>query len=154
MLETVMTAQETRINRWTGKELEWVQNTDLILTALPFGKYYSLRRRFPGDTVVKNLPANEGDMRDTESIPRSGRSPRERNGNPLQYSCLENPMDRGAWLATVNGLQRVGHNGARARTHTHTYTRTHTHTHTHTHNEVQRAKSGLEMKEPSLLGFL
>ena len=58
--------------------------------------------------MVKNLPANEEDMRDTRSIPRSGRFPRERNGNPLQYSCLENPMDRGSWLATVNGLQRVG----------------------------------------------
>ena len=46
------------------------------------------------------------------SIPGSGRSPGEGNGNPLQYSCLENPMDRGAWLATVMGLQRVEHNWA------------------------------------------
>ena len=51
--------------------------------------------------VVKNLPANSGDIRDAGSIPRSGRSPRERHGNPLQYSCLGNPMDRGAWWATV-----------------------------------------------------
>ena len=48
--------------------------------------------------VVKNLPDNTGDIRDTGSIPRLGRSPG--GGNPLQYSCLENPMDRGAWQAT------------------------------------------------------
>ena len=52
--------------------------------------------------VVKNPPANAGDSRDTGSIPGSGRSPGEGNGNPLQYSCLENPMDRGAWQATVH----------------------------------------------------
>ena len=46
--------------------------------------------------VVKNPPANAGDVRDPGSIPRLGRSPEERNGNPFQYSCLGNPMDRGA----------------------------------------------------------
>ena len=51
--------------------------------------------------VVKNLPANVGDIRDVASILRSGRSPGGGHGNPLQYSCLENPMARGAWLATV-----------------------------------------------------
>ena len=51
--------------------------------------------------MVKNLPANAGDARDIGSIPGWGRSPREGNGNPLQYSCLENPMDREAWWATV-----------------------------------------------------
>ena len=54
--------------------------------------------------VVKNPPANAGDARDTGSIPGSGRSPGGGHGNPLQYSSLENPMDRGAWWATV---QRV-----------------------------------------------
>ena len=54
--------------------------------------------------VVKNLPANAGDIRNTASIPGSGRSPAEGHGNPLQYSCLENPMDRGAWWATVHGV--------------------------------------------------
>ena len=49
----------------------------------------------------KNLPANAGDTEDAGSIPRSGRSPGEGNGNPLQYSCLKNPMSRGAWWATV-----------------------------------------------------
>ena len=54
---------------------------------------------FPGGAVVKNLPFNAGD---TGSIPGSGRAPGEGNGNPLQYSCLENFMDRGAWQATVH----------------------------------------------------
>ena len=51
--------------------------------------------------VVKNLPANAGDIRDSGLIPGLERSPGGGNGNPLQYSCLENPMDRGAWQATV-----------------------------------------------------
>ena len=53
--------------------------------------------------MVKNPPANAGDARDMGLIPESGRSPGEGNGNLLQYSCLENPMDRGAWQATVHG---------------------------------------------------
>ena len=56
--------------------------------------------------VVKNSPANAGDIRDMGSIPGSGRSPGEGNGNPLQYSCPENPMDRGAWRATVHGVAK------------------------------------------------
>ena len=52
--------------------------------------------------VVKNLPANTGDIRDGGLIPELGRSPRGGHGNPLQYSCLENPMDREAWRATVH----------------------------------------------------
>ena len=59
---------------------------------------------FPGDTVVKNLPANVGDTRDMGLIPGSGRSPGGGNGNPLQYSCPENPRDRGAWWAAVYGV--------------------------------------------------
>ena len=54
--------------------------------------------------MVKNLPANAGDIRDTRSIPGSGRSPGGGHGNPVQYSCLENPMDRGTWWATVQGV--------------------------------------------------
>ena len=53
--------------------------------------------------VVKNPPANAGDARDVGWIPGLGRSPGVRNGNPFQYSCLGNPMDRGAWRATVHG---------------------------------------------------
>ena len=59
---------------------------------------------FPGGPVVKNPPANAGDIRDPGSIPRMGRSSRGGHGNPLQYSCLENTMDRGAWRATVHGV--------------------------------------------------
>ena len=51
---------------------------------------------------VKNLPANAGDIRDMDSIPDSGRSPGGWHGNPLKYSCLENPMDRGAWWARLH----------------------------------------------------
>ena len=59
--------------------------------------------------VVKNPPANAGDVRDTGSVPGSGRSPGGGHGNPLQYSCLENSMDRGAWWLLSMGSQRVGH---------------------------------------------
>ena len=51
--------------------------------------------------VIKNLPANSGDARDLGLIPVLGRSPGGGNGNPLQYSCLEKPMDRGSWQATI-----------------------------------------------------
>ena len=61
---------------------------------------------FPSGTSVKNLPANAGDVRDVGSIPGLGRSPGEGNGNPLQYSCLENPMDRGGWQAMVHGATK------------------------------------------------
>ena len=56
--------------------------------------------------VVKNQPANAGDLTDAGSILGSGRSPRGGNGKPLQYSCLENPMDRGAWWAIAHGVAR------------------------------------------------
>ena len=61
---------------------------------------------FLGDSVVKSPPANAGDV---GLISGSGRSPGEGNGNPLQYSYLENPMDRDAWQTTVYGVARVGH---------------------------------------------
>ena len=66
---------------------------------------------FPGGAVVKNIyiyisPANAGDIRDMDSIPGSGRSSGVGNGNPLQYSCLGNPMERGAWQATVHGIAK------------------------------------------------
>ena len=62
---------------------------------------------FPGGTVEKNPPASAGDVRDAGLTPGLGTSPGARNGNPLQYSCLENPIDRGAQQAI--GLQRVRH---------------------------------------------
>ena len=70
--------------------------------------FTSPSKGFPGGSVVKNLLASAGDM---GSIPGTGRSPGEGNGNPLQYSCLGNPMDRGAWQATVNRVaETVRHN--------------------------------------------
>ena len=65
--------------------------------------------------MVKNQPANAADTRDTGSISGLGRPPGVGNGNPLQYSCLENPMDRGAWQATVHGIAK---SQARLSTHT------------------------------------
>ena len=62
---------------------------------------------FPDSAVVKNLPAIAEDARDMGFIPGLGRFPEGGNGNPLQYSCLGNSMDRGAWRAIVCGLARV-----------------------------------------------
>ena len=59
--------------------------------------------------VVKSLPANPGDIRDQDSTPQLGRSSGRGHGNLLNHSCLENPLDRGAWRAAVIGSQRVGH---------------------------------------------
>ena len=56
--------------------------------------------------MVKNPPANAGDTRDTASIPGSERSPGGGNGNPFQYSCVKNPIDRGAWWGTVQGVAK------------------------------------------------
>ena len=61
---------------------------------------------FPDGTVAKNLPARAGGARDSGSVPGSGRSLGEGNGNPLQYSCLENPADRGAWPTRVHGVTK------------------------------------------------
>ena len=60
-------------------------------------------RDFPGDSEVKNLPADAGDV---DSVPGLGRSPGGGNGNPFQYSCLENSMDRGAWQAAVHRITK------------------------------------------------
>ena len=81
-------------------------------------------RGFPGGTVVKNLPANAGDVRKAGSIPGSGRSPGVGNGNLLQYPYLGNPMDRGG---VTKGQMRLS---------------THTHTHTHTHLLGSRSHHG------------
>ena len=65
---------------------------------------------FPGGSVAKNLPTNAGGAGHMSSIPGSERSPGRGNGNPFQYSCLGNPLDRGAWWAKVHGITRVRHN--------------------------------------------
>ena len=72
---------------------------------LPAGAVGSSTKQkgFPGSSVVKDLPAS---AEDACSIPRLGRSPREGNGNQLQYSCLGNPMDRRAWQVSVHGVAK------------------------------------------------
>ena len=74
----------------------------MLLQMEEFRSFYG-QVTFLGDSVVKNPPAN---AREAGLIPGSGRSPGEGNGNPLQYSCLENPVDRGAWRATVHGVTK------------------------------------------------
>ena len=83
--------------------------TALGVQALYWGEgvYYLYKRKA---LAVKNLPANAGDIRDTGSIPGSERSPGGRHGSPLQYSCLENQMDRGPGGLESIGSQRVRHN--------------------------------------------
>ena len=81
--------------------------------------------------VVKNLPANAGDARDAGLIPRSRRSPGVENGNPLQYSCLDNPMANGARRATVHGITK-----SQTQVSMCTCAHTHTHTHTNTANKL------------------
>ena len=91
---------------WKGKEANgYPQN----------GSSYPLDRDIPGGSDGKESACNAGD---TDSIPESGRSPGERSGNPLEYFCMVNFMDRRAWRATVNGSQRVGCNWG-TNTHTH-----------------------------------
>ena len=88
--------------------------------------------------VVKNPPANAGDLRDVGSIPGSGRSHGGGHGNPLQYSCLENPMGRGAWWATVHGVAKSQTQLNQLSIHTHLIPISHTHTHTHIHTHSLR----------------
>ena len=80
----------------------------IALLACPqsFNRYISIQREFPGGSVVKNPPSNAGDAGVSGSMSGLGRSPGEGNENPLQYSCLGNPMDRGAWRATVRGVSK------------------------------------------------
>ena len=72
--------------------------------------------------MVKNLLANPGYLRDVGSIPGSGRSPEGGHGNPLQYACLENPMDRGAWQTAVHRVAKSRTQLKQLSTHTYVYT--------------------------------
>ena len=74
---------------------------------LSFPVFYTSLRASLSGLVVKNRPANTGDLRDVCLIPGSGRSPGGGHGNPLQYFCLENPMDRGAWKAIVHKVTEL-----------------------------------------------
>ena len=90
----------------TGKTIALTRQTFVWkVMSIFFIVLSTLLMGFPGGAEVKASACNLGDL---GSIPGSGRSPGEGNGNPLQYSCLENPMDGGAWWATVHGSQRVG----------------------------------------------
>ena len=80
---------------------------------------------FPGGAVVKNLLASAGDSRDMGSVLHLGKFPGGGNGNPLQYCCLKNSMDREAWRATVHGVTK---SWTRLNTHTHTHIHTHRYT--------------------------
>ena len=75
-------------------------------TRVQFVEGQRIARGMPGSSVVKSLPSSTGDM---DSIPASGRAHGEGNGNPFQYSCLRNPMDRRAWWATVHRVTKVLH---------------------------------------------
>ena len=67
---------------------------------------FMIKQGFPGVLVVKNPPATAGHIKGTGLIPGSGRSPGREHGNPVQYFCLENPMARGGWQATVHGVAK------------------------------------------------
>ena len=79
--------------------MRWVHRLQLAMNVVGLG--------FPCSSLSKESACNAGDL---SSFPGSGRSSGGEHGNPLQYSCLKNPMDRGAWLATVHGVTRVRHN--------------------------------------------
>ena len=101
------------LNHWTVSEVPWKSPIWRFLPISPclgfppnLGHQRAPRSKHPGfpggARGVKNPPANAGGLRDASSFSGLGRSPGEGQGNPLQYSCLENPMDRGAWQGTVH----------------------------------------------------
>ena len=88
------------MDAWRASESE---HTQVCQSPATLSRLVSISRGFPGGSAVQNPPAN---ARDTGSVSGSGRSPEEGNGNPLQYSCLGNHMDRGAWQVTVYGVTK------------------------------------------------
>ena len=93
-----------------------------------------MRKGFPGGSTGKESSWNVGDARNVASIPGSGRSPGGGNSNPLQYSCLENSMDRGAWRAAVHGV-------AKSHTQLSTHACMHTYEEILTHSKVNKSYS-------------
>ena len=89
---------------WAGALGHWCLIFLLILKCKHFCLCLYPKMGFPSGPVVENLPANAGVTRDVSLIPGSGGSLGRRNGKPLQYSCLENPINRRAWWATVHGV--------------------------------------------------
>ena len=88
----------------TCKEICYLERLLIKIFVFCFWQEVEMDWGFPSGAVVNSLPDYAGGTRDSGSIPGLGRSPGEGNGNPLQYSCLESPMDRGAWWATVHGI--------------------------------------------------
>ena len=78
----------------------------------PISLYLVMKTGFPGGSVVNKPPANARDVGDTGPIPEMGKFPGGGNGSPLQHSCLENPMDTGAWQAAVHGVKKEPDNRA------------------------------------------
>jgi len=95
-----MIVQLVSINRWIDTNVVYIHIYNGIILS------HKKEWNFPGGSVAKNPPANAGDTGDTGWIPRLGRSPGEGNGNLLQYSCLENPMDRGTWWGMAHGVKK------------------------------------------------
>ena len=105
--------------------LQRIENILIIYIFNLYNLIFVVIYGFPGGpTVVKNLPANAGGARDVGLIPGSGRSPGEGNGNSLQYSCLENSIDKGVWQATVHRVTK-----SRTLLRTHTYIRVYIYMH-------------------------
>ena len=94
---------ERQIKRQVIYTIKLVRYCTFLLQGMVIKQYNCFLMGFPGGSAVKNPPANTGDM---GSIPGSGRSPGEGNGNPLQYSCLGNPTDKGAWWATAHSVAK------------------------------------------------
>ena len=97
--------------QWDGYQLplsdNWYCIAALLTGNMTLPREFTACGVFPGSAVAKNPPpANAGDIRGAGSIPGSGRSPGGGHGNPLQYSCLEKPTDRGVWRATVQGATK------------------------------------------------
>ena len=100
-----------RIRKFRFMEFNWIFQKGIVFT-----QFLLLTLKLV--KVVKNLPAS---AEDKGSTPESERSPEGQRGNPPQYSCLENPMDRGAWRATVRGVTKRAHDWATEHTHMHTF---------------------------------
>ena len=97
--------------------------------------------------MLKNLPAKAGGARDAGSVPGSGRSPGVGNGNPVQYSCLENSMDRGGWWATIHGVAKELDTTKHSTAHQHLYIKVYIYINAHTHIHGHRyMKVGHDIK--------
>ena len=111
ILTRYKTALKTKLLQSSSSQLSKRLSSGLQCSVwLSFTLFYSYSWASQVALLVKNLPTNAVDIRDSGSMSRLGRSLGGGNGNPLQYTCLENPMDRGAWQATAHRSQRVGHN--------------------------------------------